>query len=420
MSIFKKTIFTGFAPNLTFRDVKVASSYLFLPWKWSKINSGEKNRLIEKALQQYFGIKSAYVFDSGRSALLYALKALDIKSGDEVLVQGYTCMVVVNAIIQSGGVPVFVDIDNDLNMSTDDLEKKISAKSKVLIVQHTLGMPAKMEKLLEIARRNKVLVIEDCAHSFGAEFVGKKLGTFGQIGMLSFGADKVVSSVRGGALITNDQMLGKKIEALQENLPEPRLLRTMQHLMHNPVFYFGKKLYYLYVGKALLYLAKKFGIINKIIYDPEKKGEKVDFYPSKMANSLAEILLGQLGEVDEINKHRIEIAQYYQNNIDNQKVEVIWGGEKTGDRKCIYLRYPILAGNSAKIFEVAKKEGIILGNWYNAVVAPSDVDFEKTKYAVGSCPNGERIARRSINLPTDRNISLTEAKKIVELINKYQ
>lgn len=416
MSIFKKTIFTGFSPNLTAQSTLIALSYLLAPFRWTKINSGKNVAIVEKALREYFRVQYAYTFDSGRSALLYALKALEVSPEDEVLVQGYTCMVVVNSISQSGAKPIFVDCENDLNMSVDDLEKKISAKSKVLIIQHTFGLPANIEKLLVIAKKNNLLVIEDCAHSFGASLNGKKLGTFADIGMLSFGADKVVSSVRGGALITDNQVLGEKILELQAQLPKPKVFRTLQHIMHLPVFYLGKKFYHVQFGKILLFVCQKIGITNKVIYDQEKRGEFVNFYPSKFANSLAEILLGQIEEVDEINNHRKEIADFYIKNIKNEKFELIWS-EKQFDAGCIFLRYPIIVENPQQLLSFAKTRGVILGNWYDAVVAPADVDFEKTKYVVGSCPNAERLASRSVNLPTDRNISLEDAKQMVEIVN---
>jgi dTDP-4-amino-4,6-dideoxygalactose transaminase len=419
MSIFKKTIFTGFSPNLTTRDVATALAYLFFPLKWSGINSGKKVELVEKALKKYFNVKHAYVFDSGRSALLFALKTLGISNGDEVLVQGYTCMVVVNSITQSGAKPVFVDCEDDLNMKAGDLEKKISAKSKVLIIQHTFGLPADIEKLLAIAKKNNLFVIEDCAHSFGASLAGKLLGTFGDIGMLSFGTDKIVSSVRGGALITNNQNLSEKIKIFQDQLPAPKLLRTIQHLIHLPVFYFGKEIYHLQIGKILLFVSQKIGIINKIIYDQEKRGEPVNFYPSKLANSLADILLSQLKDVDVINKHRKEIADYYDKNIKNNRFNLIWNNEKIKSKNCIYLRYPVLIEQPEQILAFAKKKGIILGNWYNSVVAPLGIDLEKTKYVPGSCPNAERLAKKTFNLPTDRNISLKDAERIVEILNNF-
>lgn len=420
MPIFKKTIFTGFAPNLTGRDTLIALSYLLLPWQWLKINRGGKVRLAEEKISQYFKLRACYAFDSGRSALYFALKALDVKPGDEIILQAYTCMVVVNAVNWTGAKPVFADIDNDFNMSATDLEKKITGKTKVLIIQHTFGLAADIDKLLAIAKKHNLKVIEDCAHSFGTSYNGRLSGTFGDIGMLSFGADKVISSVRGGALLTNDAGLAKKIETYQSALPKPKLTKTLQHLMHLPIFYLGKKFYGFYAGKLLLAGAKKLNLINKVIYKEEKKGEPVSFYPAKFANALATILLKQLSDVDAVNSHRKKIAEFYDSNISNPLIELPWAKEKISDGNSIYLRYPILVDNPKKLLAYAKARRIILGNWYDAVIAPADIDSSKTGYVAGSCPNAERLAARSVNLPTNRHIDAKAAERVVELINNYK
>jgi len=418
MAIFQKTIFTGFSPNLTGRDTRVALSYLLFPWKWKDITNGKNINFSEKAIEKYFGVEHCHVFDSGRSALYFALKSLDVQKGDEVLVQAYTCMVVINAIIHTGARPVFIDIKDDFNMDPLDLEKKITPKSKVLIIQHTFGLAADMDKLIAIARKNNIRVIEDCAHAFGAKYDEKFVGTFGEVGMFSFGADKVLSCARGGALITNNQELSDKIKKFQAELPTPKVGKTIQHLMHYPFFYVGKKLYHVYLGKIILGTAKKFNLINKIIYDQEKNGQQVGFYPSRLANSLAEILLNQLEKVDEVNLHRKNISEFYEQNINNAKVELPWRN-KINTSECVYLRYPILVENPERLFAWAKKQGIILGNWYDNVIAPKDIDMNKTGYELGSCPNAERLAARSINLPTDINVTIENAERVVEVINGF-
>lgn len=420
MTIFKKTIFTGFSPNLTGRDTWVALSYLLFPWKWKYMNRGKNGSRAEESLRKFFSVKNCYVFDSGRSALYFALKSVGIKEGDEVLVQAYTCMVVVNAIVQTGARPIFVDIGDDFNMDCDDLAKKITGKSKVVIIQHTFGLSADLDRLLRVARSKNLVVVEDCAHSFGARFKGKLVGTYGDLAMLSFGADKTLSCVRGGALITDNSRLGEKIKEFQHSLPQPRISKTIQHLLHCPFFYVGKKFYGLYLGKILLATAKKLHLINKIIYDQEKRGCKIDFYPSRLANSLAEILIDQLKNAEKINAHRKTIARFYNDNIRNEKIELPWKEGKIKDENCIYLRYPILVDDSRKLLNVAKRQGILLGDWYSTVIAPADIDMSRTKYEPGTCPRAEQVAPRSVNLPTDKNITIEDAQRIVAVINSFK
>ena len=417
MPIFTKTIFTGFAPNLTGRDALTALAYLFLPWRWGRILSGSYPRLTEEKLRQYFRIKYAQTFDSGRSALYYGLKALGAGEGDEILVQAYTCVVVVNAIKFCGAKPVFVDIGRDFNLDPATIENKITAKTKIIIIQHTFGLPARLDEILAIARKHNLKIIEDCAHSLGARYRGKLTGSFGDLGMFSFGSDKIISCARGGALITDDETLGLKIKEFSAGLARPDLLKTIQHLWHFPIFYAAKPIYHLFIGKFILILAKKLNIFNKIIYQPEKTGEPVNFYPAKLANALAHILNFQLDEIDALNAHRQKIAGLYNKLITNNLLKL--PAQAAGDKASIYLRYPLLAKEPHKLLKYAKKNNIILGDWYSAPVALADIALAKIGYATGSCPQAEALAKESVNLPTDRQITEKLALRIIKILNSF-
>jgi dTDP-4-amino-4,6-dideoxygalactose transaminase len=408
-----KTIFTGFAPNITKNDFYIALGFLLLPWKWFSIKSGHYTKQAEKMLQTYFDIKYAFVFDSGRTALQHALTALDINSGDKVLVQAYTCVVVINAIKHAGGVPVYVDINDDFNMNPEDLVNKASG-AKVLIIQHTFGTPADMEELLKIARENNLKTIEDCAHSIGAKYDERLTGTLTDIGMLSFGSDKVISCVRGGALITNNTLLGDKIKNIQENLPKPKLIRTLQHLAHVPVFTIGKAFYGIFIGKVIFIIAMKLNIINKIIYPREKKCLVMNEYPSTLPNSLAKILCAQINNIDGVNTHRKEVAKSYKEQINNNLIK-----HPQYNGSSIFLRYTVLTEHPKKLHSYMKGYNIILGNWYDSVIAPNDIDAACTSYTKGTCLNAERLAARSINLPTNRFIGEKKMQKIIKLINNW-
>jgi len=418
MPIFNQTIFTGFAPNLTKRDTLLALSYLCLPWRWLKLRKGEQAELAQKKLQKFFNCQSAFVFDSGRSALYFALKSLGAKAGDEILVQAYTCIVVINAINWTSACPVFIDIGDDFNIDPADLAKKITTKTKILIIQHTFGQPAQLDEILALARQNNLKIIEDCAHSLGATYQGKLSGTFGDIGMFSFGSDKVISCVRGGGLITNNEQLAQKIKSYQKELLPSRISKVLQHLFHYPIFFISKPLYGLYIGKLLLKLAKKLNIINKIIYQPEKIGERINFYPAKLPNALAEILNNQIDEILTLNQHRKKIAGLYNKLITNNLIKL--PAQTRGDSESVYLRYPLLTKEPDKLLKFAKKNNIILGDWYNAPVTPAQIALAKIGYLAGSCPKAEALARESVNLPTDRQIHEHQARKIIKIINSYK
>jgi dTDP-4-amino-4,6-dideoxygalactose transaminase len=264
---------------------------------------------------------------------------------------------------------------------------------------------------MNIAKKHNLKVIEDCAHTIGGEYEGKKLGTFGDIGMFSFGSDKVVSCVRGGALITNDTQLANRLAKIQEELPESTRTKTLQFLANILIFMLFKPLYQYGVGKWSLAIFKKLNITGRIIYEKEKKGEQVSFYPSKLPNALAEILLDQLKDLEQTNKHRKEISKLYQDLIQDKTILPVL------DSDTIPLRFNLIVNTPEKLHALSKQNGIMLGDWYDAVIAPSTAGLEHTDYIFGSCPQAEKYAQMSINLPTSRHISQTDAKRIVDILN---
>lgn len=414
MKWFKKPLFTGFAPHITVRDTFIALSFLFLPWKWGKLRKGDAPKKVETWLENYFGNAKVYTFDSGRSALFCALKACGVGEDDEVIVQAYTCLVVINAIRWTGALPVFVDIRDDYTMDADDARKKITEKTKILIIQHTFGTPAQLDALVQLGKERDLKIVEDCAHSLGARHNGKLTGTFGDIGIFSFGSDKVISCVRGGGVVVNDDALAQKIQDYQSTLPLFPLGMLLQHLMHYPVFLKGRWLYNLGIGKLVLWLAQKLRVINRIIYPQEKKGEQISGFPSQLPNALAVILLQQLSELGALNQHRRTIARIYHDMIKNTIIEKpVWNDES------IYVRYPMCVSDPKKLRNIAKREGIILGDWYDTVVAPKDSEQRVAVYQQGSCPHAEKRAACSLNLPTERHITKRDAERIAHLCTRY-
>lgn len=395
-------------------DVCGAASFLFLPWKWMSIRQGGNTQKVEERLKAEFSVKHCVAFDSGRSALYFILKSLEIQSGDEVLLQAFTCVVVSNAIIHAGGKPIYVDVDADLNMDCADLEKKISQKTKTIIIQHTFGRPSDVDLVLNLAKKYRLTTIEDCAHALCVKYREKLLGTFADAAFFSFGSDKPVSCGRGGAAITNNEHLAEKLRQFQSNLPPAKIFRTLQHLFHFIIFVAAKPLYNLGVGKCVLWCAKHLNLMNKIIYPEEKRGKTVGFYPSRIANCLAGILLGQLRQMDTLNAHRANIARMYKTRINNPKVLL-----PAGEQFFTFLRYPILVENPSVLHKLAKKNGIILGNWYDSPVAPKDVESQVAKYLTGSCPNAEKLSSRVVNLPTDIHVSEKDAFRIIKLVNSF-
>jgi len=166
-----------------------------------------KVRQFEQEFAAYNGAKYALGVTSGSTALKVALAALDVGPGDEVIVPAFTFLATYEAVLEVGAIPVVGDIDGSLNLDPDDLEKRITPYTKAVIPVHMCGAPARIDKILEVAKKHKLIVLEDNAQSCGGSFRGKKLGTFGNMGTFSFDYYKTMTTGEGGMIITDDQNL---------------------------------------------------------------------------------------------------------------------------------------------------------------------------------------------------------------------
>jgi dTDP-4-amino-4,6-dideoxygalactose transaminase len=178
--------------------------------KW--ISMGGNVKSLETGFQDLLQVPHAIALTNCTAALHLALQVLGIKEGDEVLVPSLTFVATVNAVRYLGANPVFVDITGpeDFSMDPDDLEAQITPRTKAIIPMHFGGFGCDMERLLEIARRHRLFVVEDAAHAPCSEYAGKMLGTFGDIGVFSFFSNKNMTCAEGGMLVTaNDAYAGQ-------------------------------------------------------------------------------------------------------------------------------------------------------------------------------------------------------------------
>ncbi len=167
----------------------------------------------EAQLAQYLGVKHAITVASGTDALIFALIAAGIGREDEVITTGFSFFSTAAAIIHAGGLPVFVDIDPvTFNICPDLIEASITKKTKAIIPVHLFGQPADMKRIIEIADKNKLFIIEDASQAIGSSFQGNKVATFGLAGCISFNYSKNLGAYgNGGAVVTNDDRLAKEI-----------------------------------------------------------------------------------------------------------------------------------------------------------------------------------------------------------------
>jgi dTDP-4-amino-4,6-dideoxygalactose transaminase len=179
---------------------------------------------LEKEFAQYCGANHALATSSGTSSLLVSLIALGLKPGDEVIVPAYTFVATYSACIFAGLVPVLAEIDESLSLDPNDIEKRITSRTKAIIPVHMLGNPCNMDEIMRIAKKHNLLVLEDSCQATGASYKGKKVGTIGDIGAFSLNVFKTINSGDGGLVVTNDQSLYERAFGVHDQGHKPSRL----------------------------------------------------------------------------------------------------------------------------------------------------------------------------------------------------
>ncbi|MDD4990524.1 MAG: aminotransferase class V-fold PLP-dependent enzyme [Candidatus Pacebacteria bacterium] len=412
----EKTISSALSPNTEQDDLELIKQLI---WHPRKIKLGASVNLLEETFSDFIKQDYCFAFNGGRTAFLAILQALGIKEGEEVLVQGLTCAVLVAPILHLKAKPVFVDIDETLNIDPIDLKDKITKKAKVIVVQHTFGWPGKIAEIKAIAKEHNLFLVEDCAHSLGSKYQGNYCGTFGDASFFSFGRDKVISSVFGGLASTNNASIALGIKKFQQKIKYPSFWWTFKQLL-NPIltnnfilpFYSFHSL-----GKLALIFLQKTSILPRSVSEKEKQGKMPKQFIKKMPDKLAVLAKYQLAKLEKFNEHRKSIADFYIQALKGSNF-ILPFNRPLGEDSPNFMKFPILTSTNPKIILAkAQKANILLGDgWRETPVVPFDTNIEKMGYQWGSCPKAEKIAACLVNLPTHINISHEGAQKIVNFL----
>lgn len=402
-----RLIHIDFIPNFQQDDYRVVKQSLF---GRGQIDPRHQER-IETKLRELFPRGEAFLFSSARGALATFLKFyLEQSHRKSVLTQAYSCLVVPNAIRAAGGKPIFVDVKTgSVNVSLEDLQKKTSREAAVLIIQNTFGIPADYDRLLEVARNENLLVIENLAHALGARLKGQALGSFGDVALLSFGRSKVISSMIGGAIVINNQKLAEDFRLYYQTIPEPSAGWVLRQLGHAFVSWHAKQ-HYRTVGKPLMAALRRLRLSSFEIEPAERRGALPAQWLTKFPLTLTPLLAHQLGKLDSLNMHRVRIANIYRG------ADVLPCSEIISESEPVFLRYPMFTTYPERVLERAKRQGIYLGNWYHSVLAPARERLDRFGYLYGMCPEAEKLALGSYNLPTNIDVSPDDAHRISELV----
>ncbi len=420
---FTKLVACELGPNYQTDDaIKAIKLLLNLPFKTS-----QKPLLkTKKYLSAFLNLKSdenIWLVDSGRTALYLILKNLNLPKNSEVLLQGFSCVVVPNSILQSGLKPVVCDIDeNDFNFDLEKIESKITSKTKVWIVQYSFGIVPNLKKIKEIFKKHIIILIEDVAHALGSEYGNQKIGAIGDGAIFSFGRDKIISSTIGGALVINkkDKKWAKGVEEDYQNLAEMSFERIWKSLVYLPLLVFLVKPFYHFFGfgKFILFSSQKARIVEPVYTKDESVCTFTPASPSKFSPLLADLVNNQFRKIKKFTAHRKSLAKYYA-----EKLNLDFNDNST------YLRYPVdlnkvgikQGGGKqrfSKIFEELRKVGVLAGNWYGNYFLPQQVDLKTAGVIKKDLPTTTRLLGSIINLPTNINTTKKDAEKIVKTIKK--
>jgi perosamine synthetase len=215
-----KTNFTPVAePSLTSKELEYLTDAFTSTWISSR---GKYIDTFEEKFSEYCDVKHGVATSNGTVAIHLALEALGVGKGDEVIVPDLTFAATINAVLYCGATPVIVDVDMDRwTICPDAIKAAITNKTKAIIPVHVYGQPCEMDRIMDIAKENNLFVVEDCAEAHGAEFKGKKVGSFGHISTFSFFANKIITTGEGGMCVTNDEELDRKMRILRDHGMSP-------------------------------------------------------------------------------------------------------------------------------------------------------------------------------------------------------
>ncbi|MDD3896681.1 MAG: DegT/DnrJ/EryC1/StrS family aminotransferase [Candidatus Peribacteraceae bacterium] len=400
-----------FGPLATRAQLLQAFLLQFQPWKW---HDGKELQELKEELARLFPAGQVSLFDTGRGALLALLRALELAEGDEVILQGFTCAVVPNAIIAAGGKPVYVDIhQKTLALDPALVRAAVTRRTRAIICQHTFGIPADTSALRLICNEKDIALIEDCAHVIPDGENGK-IGMHGDAILLSFGRDKAVSGVSGGAIVTRHALIAKRLCEMEARA----LRRSSWHILNlvgYPLRYAcAKMMWPLRLAKAYLHGLRLLRLLPPVLRKQEKAG-RAETELFRMPNACAILTLEQLRSLTTINAHRRSIAQLYGAVAQQEH----WESPKGALLSPALQKFPLFVKNAESVRQKLKSRQIYLDDgWCGAVVNPRTVNERAVGYCAGSCPNAEDVSQRILTLPTHPTMTRKQAETLLDVLGK--
>lgn len=329
---------------------------------------GNEVKSFEEEFAAYTNSKYCVGLASGLDALWMAFRILGIGTGDEVIVQGNTYIASVMGITMNGATPVFVEPDEYYNIDASKIEEKITDKTKAVLVVHLYGQASEMDKITAIAKKHNLKIVEDCAQSHGADFDGKRTGTFGDIGCFSFYPSKNLGAFGdAGAIVTDDEKIAEDF----------RIYRN----------YGSEKRYY-----------------NKVV------GAN-----SRLDEIQAGLLRVRLSHMQELTEEKIAIADRYSRELHNSKIEL----PKVRDKAtAIWHQYVIRTDRRDELIEYLNEREI--GTIVHYPIPPHLSEaYGYLGYGEGAFPITENYAKTVLSIPMYNGMTREEQTYVIDAINGF-
>lgn len=366
----------------------------------AKVTMGEKVKVFENIFAKYIGTKHAIMVNSGSSANLLALSALSnplvknrLQPREEIITPAVTWATTVYPILNVGAIPVFVDIDLEtFTLKPEEIEKGITPKTKAIMLVHLLGNPCEMDEIMEIAQGHDLFIIEDACEAHGAEYKGKKVGSFGNLATFSFFFAHHISTIEGGMLLTNNEEFAELAKAL-------RVFGWIRDLKDKEK-----------IAKDYNYIDSRY-IFYNVGYN---------LRPTEIQGAFG---IHQMKKLENYIAIRRENAEYWYKSLSHFSDYILLHKERKGTRH-VWYGYPITIQPSAPftredLTSFLESKGVetrpIMAG--NIVEQPVTRLFPYRK--VGELPNSKLIMRNSFFFGNHHGISKIEREAIVVYINEF-
>lgn len=363
----------------------------------------------------------AVSFGSGRVAWAAILDALDIGFDAEVIMPGFTCVAVPNPVLYRGAKPVYADIDRrTLNLDPNDVARKITRKTRAIVVQHTFGLPADFNAIAHLARPLGIKLIEDCTHALGARYFGRLVGTLGDASFFSMEQSKMVSTGMGGVAFTRDEHLIPRFEEFQRRecvWPAAAEVRTTLFYLLYLALLRGPRSSV--AGDIFGYYLQRLHLMKPPDYmtDAELQCRRPPSFYKRLPNAYARVGLSQLRMLARNVMRRNAVAAAYTRRLPDVGFEPLSVPEGC---EPAYVRYPLWVDDKAVLVDHMARREIGIGVWFDSPIHPAGTNLFNAGYLEGSCPNAEAAVRHIVNLPSHPRMSLRDAMRVTRALAAYQ